>query len=608
MKQIIFIISILVFVSTLSGQVPNKISYQGLLTTSSGTPVQDGSYNLQFDIYNLPSGGLLKHTETFSGVQIQKGTFSVILHPPYTIFSESLFVEITAQSGPGISPPVTFSPRTVLTSSPYALAPWINSGTTIYYNNGRVGIGISTPARKLHISDNDWQMQFRVQRGSETIDLNPNTGFGPSEIRSSKYIGLYDGVGSSLFENGKLGVGMDYPSNPVNRLDVVGNAAIGATYSGVSSAPTNGLIVEGNVGIGTNVPSVKLDVAGQVKITGGSPGTGKVLTSDASGLASWQSPGISGSGTASYIPKYTTSTTLGNSQIYDNGTNVGIGTITPSTKLYVNGDATVTGNMTVATVNTGLGATEVYLMNQNVQTIDNPTFNRIYLNDYGYAVGGFHVGGTSDPGEDNLIVDGNTSLGTTTTTHRLVVANTSADDVLRLIGPDGSSVGYGARLNFGDGDYVYLDEDTDDHLYLYAANGTALMGGYVGVGTTTPAYPLDVAGNCHASSFPTSSDERLKTNVQQLSGVLNKVEKIRGVSFDWNSTYQAMGRATGHREIGVIAQEVETQFPELVSTWGDQNYRAVDYGRLSAVLIEAVKELKRENDGLRQRIEDLERK
>jgi hypothetical protein len=200
------------------------------------------------------------------------------------------------------------------------------------------------------------------------------------------------------------------------------------------------------------------------------------------------------------------------------------------------------------------------------------------------------------------------SVGTTYNTHKITVANTAADDVLRLIGPDGTSIGYGARLNFGDADYVYLDEDEDDKLYIYAANRTALMGGYVGVATTSPAYPLDVAGNCHASSFPTSSDARLKTNVQQLSGVLDKLEKIRGVSFDWNSTYQAMGRSTGHREIGVIAQEVETQFPEVVTTWSDEHYRAVDYGRLTAVLIEAVKELRNENMTLRQTNESLERR
>jgi len=48
----------------------------------------------------------------------------------------------------------------------------------------------------------------------------------------------------------------------------------------------------GNVGIGTTEPTAKLEVAGQIKITGGSPGAGKVLTTDADGLASWQTPEI----------------------------------------------------------------------------------------------------------------------------------------------------------------------------------------------------------------------------------------------------------------------------------------------------------------------------
>ncbi len=50
-------------------------------------------------------------------------------------------------------------------------------------------------------------------------------------------------------------------------------------------------------------------------------------------------------------------------------------------------------------------------MNQNVRTTDNPTFNRVYLSDYGYALGGFHVGGSSDPGTDNLLVDGGLTVG-----------------------------------------------------------------------------------------------------------------------------------------------------------------------------------------------------
>ena len=57
-----------------------------------------------------------------------------------------------------------------------------------------------------------------------------------------------------------------------------------------------------NVGIGTSTPDAKLEVAGNVKISGGSPGEGKVLTSDENGLAIWQPPpsppGAAGSGTS----------------------------------------------------------------------------------------------------------------------------------------------------------------------------------------------------------------------------------------------------------------------------------------------------------------------
>ncbi|GAG28116.1 unnamed protein product, partial [marine sediment metagenome] len=62
----------------------------------------------------------------------------------------------------------------------------------------------------------------------------------------------------------------------------------------VRNASDNDIMVlrqDGNIGIGTAIPAAKLEVNGQVKITGGSPGAGKVLTSDAGGLASWQTPG-----------------------------------------------------------------------------------------------------------------------------------------------------------------------------------------------------------------------------------------------------------------------------------------------------------------------------
>lgn len=127
----------------------------------------------------------------------------------------------------------------------------------------------------------------------------------------------------------------------------------GALWIVNSPYPVNpyGLIVEqGNVGIGVMNPGAKLEVSGQIKITGGTPGAGKVLTSDAAGLASWSAPagGMGGSGTANYVPKFTAASTLGNSLIYDNGSSVGIGStdftsLTGSGNLKVNKDLRVGG-------------------------------------------------------------------------------------------------------------------------------------------------------------------------------------------------------------------------------------------------------------------------
>jgi hypothetical protein len=138
-------------------------------------------------------------------------------------------------------------------------------------------------------------------------------------------------------------------------------------------------------------------------------------------------------------------------------------------------------------------------------------------------------------------------------------------------------------------------------------NGHTQVVGDLGVGTAPGAFRADIAGDCHATSFPTSSDARLKTNIEPIEGALDKLQQIRGVSFEWNETYEQLGRSTGRREIGVIAQEVERAFPELVTTWGDESYRAVDYGRLSAVLVEAVKEQQAQIEQLWQRIEELEK-
>ncbi len=99
---------------------------------------------------------------------------------------------------------------------------------------------------------------------------------------------------------------------------------------------------------------------------------------------------------------------------------------------------------------------------------------------------------------------------------------------------------------------------------------------------------------------------RGKENITPLTKAIDKVSALRGIYFNLK------GESPSNREVGVIAQEVEKVLPEVVSE-DTQGYKSVDYSKLTPLLIEAVKELKTQNEGLKilvgklqSRIEALE--
>jgi hypothetical protein len=101
--------------------------------------------------------------------------------------------------------------------------------------------------------------------------------------------------------------------------------------------------------------------------------------------------------------------------------------------------------------------------------------------------------------------------------------------------------------------------------------------------------PLAENGNRYAHSHNTWSDERLKTNVVGIPNALDTVTKLHGVHFNWNSIAQRDLGLDDGPQIGLIAQEVEQVYPELVTT-GPDGYKQVDYAKLTPILIEAIKQ------------------
>jgi hypothetical protein len=115
----------IILVSNAIGQIPKKISYQGLLTSPSGSPAMDGNYSLQFSIFDTSNAGSSLWTETQPGINVQRGTFSAILGsatPMDLSFNNQYYLEVKAIAGPGISSPLTFIPRSQLTSAPYSMS------------------------------------------------------------------------------------------------------------------------------------------------------------------------------------------------------------------------------------------------------------------------------------------------------------------------------------------------------------------------------------------------------------------------------------------------------------------------------------------------------
>lgn len=371
---------------------------------------------------------------------------------------------------------------------------------------------------------------------------------------------------------------------------------------------------------------------------------------------------ISGGGTANYIPKFSDSDTLGDSVIYETGGNVGIGTTSPGGKLAVHYDNADLNNAAILIENSNVighdvldfsfsGTTQarfrkaygggLYIGTEDIQPVNfyvGGGTEMVILSDGSVGIGttnpqnkldvegamavGFSYSGSETAPTNGMIVQGNVGIGKRNPEFKLDIyggldalrvghanswfeVSTSTSTILSLADGDGNRAGFISGRENAAGENVLVIAGCDDggscpyFTYFHES-------GKVGIGESDPAYKLDVDGDIQCVALHETSDARLKANVRQLTNVLDNVEKIRGVSFEWNEVAESVGATAGDKQIGVISQDVEKVFPELVSAPAN-DYKSVNYTKLTAVLIEAVKELKSENDLLKQRVNALER-
>jgi trimeric autotransporter adhesin len=543
--------------------------------------------------------------------------------------------------------------------------------------SGNVGVGTTVPLATLHvtnsastqyapvtiltngIADTDYVLQ--VRKGETTnnnadivaklgLDYLTNQNAGINFHRGSTigggFLSFYANGGVErmrLDAGGRVGIGTTSPNTTLDingAFSQRGMAAPGVSVAGqgriyFDSTANKFKVSENNGAYADLVGGSSISVTSNQAVVANGTGTGlssftcsinQVMSFDGSGL-----PVCAGvTGTGGFLQdgnSYGAAATLGTNDNYalnfeTNGTtkmtvlangNVGIGTTNPTSPLEISQSSTVGG------------ATAAY-GSRIVLSLDPATDNTV--NNYGAgsvlnisgtnnassATGSFGSSGTLLHTGSGTITKGigaggyvTNAIGTTSLANAVQgQVSTLGGTIVDAHGGDFSISNLGGTITNGVGVYTGTIQATNKWS-LYASDATApsYFAGNVGIGTTNPVQALDVNGTVQAVDFVSTSDRRLKKDIQPILNALKKLSQITGVSWRW--------KANGEPDMGVIAQDVEKVFPDLVVT--DRNgKKSVKYGNLVGPVIEAVNELsnevttlKTENAELKLRLEKIEK-
>jgi hypothetical protein len=327
---------------------------------------------------------------------------------------------------------------------------------------GNVGIGTTSPAEKLHVVGN--------------VQINDHDGTGNLQI------GATDGAGNDAI----IGMAARNSSNGISpkvELKTIYDSSGGANGSAftISTRSGSGL-----------TEKMRINPSGQIQFAEYGSGTftgtaTKNLAVDTNGnVIETDGSIIDGSGTTNYVSKWSDANTLTDSQIFDNGTNVGISTASPAYKLDVNGDGRISGVTFIAS-----GATRKISTHSNA--------GQLQLNGGTDSSGGAYIninGSSYSSGRmvlyspESIYLNSDVGIGTTTPGEKLHVAGNIR------VGNSTDTI-YSNRFKGINNADVELRANNGYDLIL---NGSS--GDNVGIGTTSPSFKTTIYSDSTTDSFP----------------------------------------------------------------------------------------------------------
>lgn len=454
--------------------------------------------------------------------------------------------------------------------------------------------------------------------------------------------------------------------------DVGSGALTNATAIGANTivSQSNSLILGNNadVGIGTSTPLARLNVAEGLaySLLGTNPVSAQIVVGTNANqrlyLGSYYTAGVGAASMIQSADFYSSVDNPSNLSIQPIGGNVGIGISNPASKLHIAGGDISTDwdfQMSHNQSSWGANAVRAFLNKQWNGTVGDFMYLGSTGNNSNTVQSAIMLTGTAGilfgRGTDGGIglssefarinTSGNLGIGITGPTSRLHAAHSTTNPVIQadnnfsgnndaygLWAGSVNNPGFGIGV-YGTGGYKGVEGFANGTSYTggtfgVIGNSTGTAGSRYGVygsasGGTTNYGVYCVGTGAYTTSWIQASDSKFKENVKPLSGTLQKVLQLEPKTYNLKSKEYSFMGFSDQLQIGLIAQEVEKVFPELVEdavhpgptnpetgrlTGEEMHFKAMNYIGLTPVLVQAIKEQQLQIEELKKQLEEQKRR